>query len=323
MACWTFPGRVVEYSVYSFKFHYDNGGGDYYTGAVYAPTDYNGYVYGYTQEATDEYGRTGYYEIISVGDMGTDGSNDGQVFVDTYFDADSGASYAPVNNSTALGTNYLGSESGFIIAIDVPSYAFGFGSADYPTTMYEADLISLADLGTLDTPEGYFLIYDINNLGQMVGSVNTGLGYFHAFWYDPATGTKKDLGTLGGTESHANSINDLGQIVGSAFTSSGAAHAFVYDLATSTMTDLGTLEGSYSMLMISIIRGRSSAIRQTPPALSCLCLRPGHQNHDGPGRPGGLLQYAFGINDLGHIVGSASTPQAKSMPLSITRPPTP
>jgi probable HAF family extracellular repeat protein len=54
-----------------------------------------------------------------------------------------------------------------------------------------------------------------------------------------------DLGTLGGTDSRANSINNRGHIVGSAnVAGSNKAHAFLY--ADGKMTDLGTLEGQES-----------------------------------------------------------------------------
>jgi probable HAF family extracellular repeat protein len=57
----------------------------------------------------------------------------------------------------------------------------------------------------------------------------------------------QDLGTLGGSSSHAMGINDSGKVVGYSFTSDGAQHAFLYDAsATPKMLDLGTLGGNYS-----------------------------------------------------------------------------
>ncbi|MGD0519249.1 MAG: PEP-CTERM sorting domain-containing protein [Thermoguttaceae bacterium] len=58
------------------------------------------------------------------------------------------------------------------------------------------------------------------------------------FLYSGSTIT--DLGTLGGTDSHALGINASGQVVGYAYTTGNAAyHAFLY--SGSTMIDLNTL----------------------------------------------------------------------------------
>jgi probable HAF family extracellular repeat protein len=53
-----------------------------------------------------------------------------------------------------------------------------------------------------------------------------------------------DLGTLGGTISHADDVNASGQVVGWSARSSGIEHAFLWQ--NGIMTDLGTLDGSYS-----------------------------------------------------------------------------
>ncbi|MCC5625596.1 DUF3466 family protein [Nostoc sp. CHAB 5715] len=82
----------------------------------------------------------------------------------------------------------------------------------------------LQDLGTLGGKEG--IAFAINNLGQVVGSADTGATFepddpkecpcnvSHAFLY--SGGTLQDLGTLGGPNSEATDINDFGQIVGNA-----------------------------------------------------------------------------------------------------------
>ena len=78
-----------------------------------------------------------------------------------------------MNNDGALGINYLGSESGYIITANVPAYAFGFISPDYPTAMYEADRITLMDLDTLGGD--YSAAFSINESGQILGQSHTGL----------------------------------------------------------------------------------------------------------------------------------------------------
>src|SRR5437870_668081 len=53
-----------------------------------------------------------------------------------------------------------------------------------------------------------------------------------------------DLGTLGGTMSHAFSVNIHGDVVGSSTIDAGTEHAFLYH--NGTMIDLGVLSGDTS-----------------------------------------------------------------------------
>jgi len=128
-----FYASVVSYARYDFTCYYNNGGGDYYTGAVYAATGDNGYEVGYTQAFTDENGQAGYYEITTVTDLGADGSQAGQVFVSSYYDQESGNTYTPVSHGAAVGTDYLGSENDYIIMDMAVDFLFGGG-------YYEADV---------------------------------------------------------------------------------------------------------------------------------------------------------------------------------------
>ena len=108
------------------------------------------------------------------------------------------------------------------------------------------DLGSLAGLGSFAR--------HINDSGQVVGFSTTALlppangssqpnAIIHAFLY--SRGKMRDLGTLGGTNSAANSINNRGAVVGYSYTTNNAAtHAFVY--RRGRMTDLGTLGGRNS-----------------------------------------------------------------------------
>src|SRR6476469_2908659 len=57
--------------------------------------------------------------------------------------------------------------------------------------------------------------------------------------------TVRDLGTLGGTLSHANSINEQGDVAGVAQTAAGEPRAFLWR-AGQGMRSLGTLGGSQS-----------------------------------------------------------------------------
>ncbi len=125
---------VSSSNLYTFKFTYADG--DYYTGTVYATPGY-GYSTGYTKSITDEYGHTDTYTITGV-TTGYDVSKVGQVFVDSYYDEDSATTYTPVSSGTAVGTNYLGSESDYIIQSGVFEYLFGSSGGVF----YEANKIT-------------------------------------------------------------------------------------------------------------------------------------------------------------------------------------
>ncbi|GAB2765853.1 DUF3466 family protein [Streptomyces bullii] len=145
---------------------------------------------------------------------------------------------------------------------------------------------AVQDLGTLIpdpfTP-GNFLgdsrAIDINDSGQIVGASDTATGSKHAFLFDPALGTMRDLGSLVAgppDESRATSINNNGDIVGvsAALDSSGqpVERAFLLTAGSLIMTDLGTLVPD-------------------------------------PANPGGFLgtSGAFGINDNATIIGTSDT----------------
>lgn len=66
--------------------------------------------------------------------------------------------------------------------------------------------------------------YDLNNAGQVVGTLAAGAGS-HAFFFDGSN--LADLGTFGGASSSANGLNDNGTVVGWADAADGTRQAFV------------------------------------------------------------------------------------------------
>lgn len=58
----------------------------------------------------------------------------------------------------------------------------------------------------------------VNSLGQVTGASFLGSASIQAFFGNPATGTVRGLGTLGGSESIGYAVNTLGQVTGSAST---------------------------------------------------------------------------------------------------------
>ncbi|MBM4276098.1 MAG: hypothetical protein FJ134_16830 [Deltaproteobacteria bacterium] len=124
------PDAVIPYN---FKFTYSNG--DYYTGTVWAKAGY-GYSPGDTWQVTDPYGSTGTYRITGAGPAGD--QTEGLVYVASYYDRESRKTVTPLNSGQPLGSNYLGSEAGYLIDETVPQYYFtGSGQG-----IYEADMVT-------------------------------------------------------------------------------------------------------------------------------------------------------------------------------------
>jgi hypothetical protein len=118
---------------YNFTYYYRNG--DYYKGRFYAPL--GDYLVGertyQDNETTPETGKQGYYRITAASYLGFTRKM-GQVYVSRYYDGETAALYVPVSQGlSAVGLNYLGSESDWIIQEGVSQYYFGLG-------YYEADV---------------------------------------------------------------------------------------------------------------------------------------------------------------------------------------
>ena len=127
------PARAVSPLAYAFTLTYANG--DQYRGIVYAEPEF-GYTMGPVQTVIDEDGDAATYEVSNV-TTSVNGTM-GAVYVHNYYDAESEKNFAPVNFRTALGLNFLGSESGYIIREKTSEYFFG--ADDAAGVHFEADL---------------------------------------------------------------------------------------------------------------------------------------------------------------------------------------
>ena len=143
------------------------------------------------------------------------------------------------------------------------------------------------------TPDRRSAAFDINNAGQIVGSVSVSASADHAALWS-TTGGMVDLGTLGGPSSVAFKVNDEGQVFGSSRISATNAthHAFRWTAAAG-MVDLGPLPGDFPI-----------AANESGDAIFSLLLA------------GGSTLRAFlwtptnGLRDLGTLGGGGSLPQA-------------
>jgi probable HAF family extracellular repeat protein len=183
---------------------------------------------------------------------------------------------------------------------------------------------TVTDLGTLGGSESF--ANALNASGQVSGaSYMLGDAAYHTFLWKPTTangasGTKTDLGTLGGSQSFGDALNASGQVTGeSATTGNAADHAFLWKPttpggATGTMYNLGTLGGTnshgYSLNATGQVTGDSDLTGDA--ASHAFLWKPATPNGTSGtmndlGSLGGTESIGSAINASGQISGSSLT----------------
>jgi probable HAF family extracellular repeat protein len=160
----------------------------------------------------------------------------------------------------------------------------------------------ITDLETLPTGTSstIYTPFGLNDQGQVVGEAYTDASDRRAFLY--SNGKMTDLGNLGSTDSIAYGINNQGQVVGVSSDSSGNLRPFLY--SNGTMTALTFYPGT-------ITSGTAYGINNTG-KIAVTALQPHAYLYAGGtakdlGVLGGSFSYAYGINQLGQVVGMSDT----------------
>ncbi len=149
----------------------------------------------------------------------------------------------------------------------------------------------------------------VNSNGQVSGYSTTGANAAQAWRFTNGVGTLT-LGSFGGADSRATGINDAGTVTGYSTNAGGVAHGFVFSTG-SGLLDIGGFgngEGTFPQHIntggqvagFSPLASNDRAFRFSPPNLT---LDLGTL----AGSPAPAEAAAYGINDAGRVVGSASS----------------
>ena len=159
--------------------------------------------------------------------------------------------------------------------------------------------VTVRDLGTLP---GYTSseALGINAAGQVVGTSSDMQSQSRPFLWDD--GVMTNLGTLGGSRGTAHGISDTGLIVGESEDSTHTMHAFLWE--NGAMTDLGTG-------VAFAVNDQGQAVGcgyPTSPAPPCHAVLWQAGRVTDLGTLGGRSGSAYGINNVGQVIGSSFAP---------------
>jgi probable HAF family extracellular repeat protein len=188
----------------------------------------------------------------------------------------------------------------------LPGNPTAFGSFSLHAFLYSDGVTT--DLGALGGVFGSEAD-DINNRGDIVGAGDVPNGPLHGFIY--SNGALNELPTSPSAYSEARGINNRGLVVG--VTGTVDLHAFTYESSNSGagIEDLGTLGGNisfaYRVNEADWIVGEAALPGPPDSQLvhAFLCKGPGKPLRDLGTLPGDGYSSAFGVNNLGQVIGDS------------------
>ena len=217
------------------------------------------------------------------------------------------------------------SDAGAVVGASLGGGTDAYGAVVARATLWQNNRVR--NLGTLGGAHSMAL--GINRDGVVVGKADlteyiSGGRVTHPFMWSAATGTMRDLGTLGdnNTSGAATGVSDAGLAVGYAQTTAGTVHAFaMWVNSDSKPRDLGTLPGysasvAYATSETGVIAGQATGAGQ--PTRAVLWASPTAEPMDLNERllpdaasAGWHLETVRGVNSGGQLVGQGTVNGAR------------
>jgi probable HAF family extracellular repeat protein len=214
------------------------------------------------------------------------------------------------------GTRDLGTLGGFTFseAVDINNHGTVIGDSQVPRPgqlnlahatrwTFVKGSPHIQDLGTL-VPNQSTIAVAINDAGLIAGYAGITPSVSHAFAWTSATGLI-DIGTLGCDSSDARAVGANGEVAGNSTTRRGALHAFLWTRATG-IQDLGTAGGTHSAVVTMSPNGHIVGTVRTQQGMEhAMSWTRATGMKDLGTLPGALVSMAWGVNNVGQVVGES------------------
>jgi probable HAF family extracellular repeat protein len=193
-----------------------------------------------------------------------------------------------------VGHGFLRDPSGSFTTIDVPGamQTSANGINNFGQIVGRPGyLLTGGSFTTIDVPgETNTSANGINSFGQIVGGTGSLISGGHGFLRDPS-GSFTPIDVPGATGTEAFGINDGGQIVGTELNASGEQHGFLLTGGSFTEFDVPVAQGINNAGEIVLFGAGQSLLRDPSGSFTPIDV------------PGAEFTGAFGLNNLGQIVG--------------------